>query len=241
MSAISPIQRNLLNSLADSQKALLESGQRLATGSSITRASDNPAGLIASNQLSAQLAALEGEARAIERSDAFARRADAALAEAGAMYALRDSLEVAAANSGAMSDAERDAIALEIASIDEAAGRILNSASFAGVPVFDGQRSVRVPEGDFEIPAAGDLRGLDAINAIRGSLGAFHTNAITSRAGAIRSEFENIASANSVIRDTDFAAEIAHFTKLQALQQAGNTALSIANSSSQSLFALLSG
>ncbi|MEZ6116641.1 MAG: flagellin [Pirellulaceae bacterium] len=46
-------------------------------------------------------------------------------------------------------------------------------------------------------------------------------------------------NAESVIRDTDFASEIANFTKQQVLVQAGTSVLSSANQSSQLVLSLL--
>ena len=48
-------------------------------------------------------------------------------------------------------------------------------------------------------------------------------------------------AAESVIRDTDFAEEIANFTKQQILVQAGVSVLSSANQSPQLILSLLGG
>jgi flagellin len=50
---------------------------------------------------------------------------------------------------------------------------------------------------------------------------------------------ENTAAAESVIRDTDFAAETADLTRRQILAQAATQALSLANAQPQSVLALL--
>jgi flagellin len=241
MSNLSPVQQSLVNTLAQTRQSLLGSSQRLATGSRINRASDDPAGLIASGELSARLAAIEAEARAAERDSAFASRADAALAEAGAMLIERDALEVAAANSGAMSDAERGAIRDMIASIDEAAGRILASASFEGVRIFDGQRIVHASSGSLALPSPDELRSPDAINTVRARLGSIRHTRDTVDLDTLNSELANLSSARSSIIDTDFASEAADLTKIRILQRAGVSMLSMANTNERNVLTLLTG
>lgn len=67
------------------------------------------------------------------------------------------------------------------------------------------------------------------VSTLRGKLGAFQANTLESNATNLRATLENTTSAESVIRDTDFASEIAMFTKLQTQMQAGATVLGNAN------------
>lgn len=203
MSGIQGVQAGLLDALGRAQRSFLNHSTQLATGRRINAGREDPAGLIASERLGAQLRALEAESRAIERNEALARTADGALAEAGAMLNRRESLAVAAANSGAMSDAERAAIQLEIDSIDQSVGRTLRSASFAGTPLFSGGVSIPTHEGSFplERPDADPL----SIAEMRGRIGAFERHELGSRHNALRAEFENAASARSLILDADYA------------------------------------
>ena len=50
---------------------------------------------------------------------------------------------------------------------------------------------------------------------------------------------ENLTSAESSIRDTDFAEETSKLTRAQILQQAGTQTLAIANNTAQSVLSLL--
>ena len=77
------------------------------------------------------------------------------------------------------------------------------------------------------------------ISSMRGRLGAFQRNVIDSTINSFGVQLENTAAAESVIRDTDFAAETASLTRQQIMQQASTQALSIANSQPQSVLALL--
>lgn len=77
------------------------------------------------------------------------------------------------------------------------------------------------------------------ITNLRGDLGAFQSNTLESTANNLRVTLENTVNAESVIRDTDFASEIAAFTKNQVLVQAGSSMLSNANQIPQLVLSLL--
>ncbi len=80
---------------------------------------------------------------------------------------------------------------------------------------------------------------IDDITNLRGTLGAFQKNGLETTANNLRTTLENTVNAESIIRDTDFAAEIANFTKQQVLVQAGTSVLSSANQSPQLILSLL--
>lgn len=80
---------------------------------------------------------------------------------------------------------------------------------------------------------------VDDITNLRGTLGAFQQNTLEATANNLRSTLENTINAESVIRDTDFAAEIAEFTKQQVLLQAGTSVLGNANQLPQLVLSLL--
>ena len=80
---------------------------------------------------------------------------------------------------------------------------------------------------------------IDDITNLRGKLGAFQSNTLTATANNLRTTLENTVNAESVIRDTDFAAEIANFTQQQVLVQAGTSVLGNANQLPQLVLSLL--
>ena len=79
---------------------------------------------------------------------------------------------------------------------------------------------------------------LAAYNDIRSDLGSTQ-NQLTSTISNISVTQINVASAESAIRDVDFAAESQNFSKLQILAQSGSYAMSQANSASQTVMSLL--
>jgi flagellin len=82
-------------------------------------------------------------------------------------------------------------------------------------------------------------QAINDVSTIRGNLGAFQTNTLQATAANLSTTLTNTTAAQSVIRDTDFAAETANFTKDQVLVQADTTVLSNANATSQLVLALI--
>ncbi|MEM0982754.1 MAG: hypothetical protein AAGI17_02260 [Planctomycetota bacterium] len=100
--------------LGRANNQLFTATQRLATGVRINRGADDPAGLISSERLSAALAALEAESRSFQRSRAVTNTADGALDGLTDQLNRADQLAIAAANTGGVSDAEREAMQMEL-------------------------------------------------------------------------------------------------------------------------------
>lgn len=82
-------------------------------------------------------------------------------------------------------------------------------------------------------------QAINDVSNLRGRLGAFQQHTLESNANNLRTTLENTTNAESVIRDTDFAAETANYTKNQVLLQAGTTVLANANQIPQIALTLL--
>jgi flagellin len=82
-------------------------------------------------------------------------------------------------------------------------------------------------------------QAISEVSSLRGKLGAFQTNTLQATTANLQTALTNTTSAQSVIRDTDFAAETANFTKSQVLVQAGTTVLTNANATAQLILNLL--
>jgi flagellin len=82
---------------------------------------------------------------------------------------------------------------------------------------------------------------IDNVTKSRGQIGSFQRNVLESNIRSLGTARENLAATESTIRDTDVAAEMTNFTKLQILQQAGLSMLGQANSAPQSVLSLLRG
>ncbi len=82
---------------------------------------------------------------------------------------------------------------------------------------------------------------INDVSKFRGRLGAFQQNTLESNANNLKTTLENTTASESVIRDTDFAEEIANFTKYQTQIQAGTTVLGNANAMTSLVANLLRG
>ncbi len=80
---------------------------------------------------------------------------------------------------------------------------------------------------------------IEEIARSRGDIGNFQRNVLDSNIRSLGVARENLSATESSIRDTDIAAEMTNFTKLQILMQSGLAVLSQANASPQSVLALL--
>lgn len=77
------------------------------------------------------------------------------------------------------------------------------------------------------------------IAAARGEIGSFQRNILESNIRSLGVAKENLSATESTVRDTDVAAEMTNFTKLQILQQAGLSVLAQANAAPQAVLSLL--
>jgi flagellin len=82
---------------------------------------------------------------------------------------------------------------------------------------------------------------ISTVSNLRGRLGAVQANTLETQISSLGTTLENVTSAESIIRDTDFAEETANLTRAQILVQAGTSVLAMANSSPQSVLSLLQG
>jgi flagellin len=77
------------------------------------------------------------------------------------------------------------------------------------------------------------------ISILRGRLGAFEKNTVDTNINQLQITLENLTSAESTIRDLDFAKETSNLTRSQILVSAGTSILALANQTPQSVLALL--
>ena len=114
-----------IRSIAFNQQQALRTLERLATGSQINRASDNPAGLIASESFAARLSANQAQITSIERNEAFLNIRDGALGAQLENLGDLDGLVVQAANEGGLTGSELGAITTQVNGALNGIGRVL--------------------------------------------------------------------------------------------------------------------
>ena len=82
-------------------------------------------------------------------------------------------------------------------------------------------------------------KAIAEVSSLRGDLGAFQKNTLESNLSNLRVANENLISSESVLRDTDIAAEMAVYTKGQIMSQASTAMLAQANQVSNQVLRLL--
>ena len=118
--------------LGQNNQDLTKSLERLSTGLAINRGGDNPAGLIASENLRSELASIDAAIGNAERADQVVNIAEGGLQEINTMLLEVQSLVTSTANDAGLSKEERDANQLQIDSILQTIDRIATTTNFQG-------------------------------------------------------------------------------------------------------------
>lgn len=253
-------QRNL----AQSQKGLNSTINRLSTGLRINRASDDAAGLQISNNLRADIRILSQAGRNANDGIGVIQIADGVLEEATNLLTRAAELAEQAA-SGTTTSAGRTALDAEYTEIKNALNAMGSDTKYDGVSVFGTAFDIRVGEAATEsvsvsvstlsaagLSLSGDLTtsanasasitavlsAIETISSDRGTLGAKQAR-LSTIVNSLGITAENITAAESQIRDADIATEVVNLTKFQILTQSGVSALAQANVSAQNVLSLL--
>jgi len=135
-------------------RLLASSLERLATGYRINRGSDDPAGLIASENLRAALAGLEAEAKALGRSDHVAAVAEGGLAGTSDILIEANGLAITAANTAGLSEGEKQAIQGQLDSMLATIDSTASNTTFNGDPLLDGTATITAGNATLSLPNA---------------------------------------------------------------------------------------
>ena len=292
--------RNLLMN----DRALSKSLERLASGQKINRASDDPAALVISEHMRAQVSGMEQAIRNNEVAISLVQTAEGSMNEISSILVSLRQRAISAANVGAsdqdMIDANQAEIENALASID----RVVSTTQFGHYKLLDGTNAAKtvtnedgsistqeglrfhvgpnaehmastsirdmstsalgraiVPEGEmpnksnFMSLADIDVRNeqgaqdalaiidqaLTEVASVRGELGAFQKHTLESNLTSLQVAAENMTAAESTIRDTDMAQELATFTRNQIMTQSATAQLAQANAMPQHVLRLLNG
>lgn len=124
--------------LGANQNAMTKSLERLSTGLRINSGSDDPAGLIASETLRGEKAALSAAISNGERASNVIATAEGALNEVSSLLTQLETAVSSAANTTGMSSEEISAQQLQVDSILSTINRIANSTEFGGTKLLNG-------------------------------------------------------------------------------------------------------
>ena len=248
--------------------ALSKSMERLSSGLKINRASDDAAGLAVSEKMRAQVKGLNQAVENTQAGVNLVQTAEGALDSVTTILQRVRVLSVQAAND-TLTTQDRNNIQAEITQQLLEVDRIANSVSFNTKNLLDGtftNMSLQIGANSSDTLTIGittvNATNLTINNLSVGSatlasqaiasLDVAIQGVLTQRAtlGAIQNRLEmaisnlgvqsqNLAAAESRIRDTDFATEVTTMTRNQIIQQSGTAMLSQANQSPQAALSLL--
>lgn len=157
--------------LGQNNASLGVSLQRLSTGLRINRGKDDPAGLIASENLRSEKAALTAAISNSERADQVINIAEGGLQEVSSLLTELQGLLTTSANSAGLSGSEKEANQLQIDSILQTIDRVAGATNFQGNKLLNGNLDYTVDSvddaiSDFVVRGAkfdGDSQDVSAI------------------------------------------------------------------------------
>lgn len=242
-------QRNLTLNTGTTNKSM----EKLSSGLRINRAADDAAGLAVSEKMRGQIRGLEQAQRNVQDGISYVQTAEGAMNEVSSMLTRMKELNVQKLN-GTYSTTDTANINQELTELGAQIDSIITNTRFNGINVTAGA-TIQIDDGSQTIAITGivttGITGLGSSSALA-SIETAITNTSTERAklGAKQNRLEytsnnlgttveNLAAAQSRIRDTDMALEMVNLTKSNILLQASQAMLAQANSQPQGVLSLL--
>ena len=124
--------------LAQNSSGLSTALERLSTGLKVNRGKDDPAGLIASENLRSELKSMNAAISNAERADQVVNIAEGGLQEVSSLLTELQGLVTTTASNAGLSRSEKEANQLQVDSILQTIDRIAGSASFQGIKLLNG-------------------------------------------------------------------------------------------------------
>lgn len=213
---------NMLNNIKKTSNELKTSMEKLSSGKKINQASDDPAGLIISERMRAQIVAVEQEISNIENNYNKYATADGNLqTQQNSLQEMRD-IALEAANEGGSSEETQEALQRSMDNAVQSCNNVQNSASFGVQKLFDGSDgSVADLEPVTSIDISSPEKAQEAVDQIdqkmnevselRGEIGSKQKNDLEASRNNLETELVNLTAAESAVRDVDMAKEYANF------------------------------
>ena len=303
--------RNLLMN----DRALSKSLERLASGQKVNRAADDPAALVISEHMRAQVSGMHQAIKNNEIAISLVQTAEGSMNEISNMLVGLRQRAISAANVGASDHAMTEANQAEIENALASIDRLVTTTQFGHYKLLDGTNASRTevkfrtdsngefvldgddnkiiesksiveglrfhvgPNADHQasvsirnmhtnqlgIAAEGqnssnfasladiDVRNeqgaqdalaiidqaLTEVATVRGEVGAFQSQTLETNLTSLQIASENMTAAESTLRDTDMAQELATFTRNQIMSQSATAQLAQANALPQNVLRLL--
>ena len=255
--------RNLSMNSAGTQKNL----EKLSSGYRINRSADDAAGLAISEQMRSKINGLNQATANAQDAVGLIQTAEGALTETHAMLQRMVTLATQSAN-GTYNSTARDSIQKEVTALDKEIARIAEKTDYNGInplkaaatgkmqvgPTADEVLTIAYLKMDSSALHVNSLSvstvskanaaittintAINTVSGYRADLGAAQ-NRLEHTINNLKVTSENMTAAESRIRDTDMAKEIAAFTKNNILNQAAQSMLAQANQTPQGVLQLL--
>jgi flagellin len=239
-----------VRNISTMQRSLLKTGSKLSSGLRINQASDDPAGLVISERMRAQIGSIAQELTNLDNNINKSNAADQM------MTGLEDKLvELREMAIGAADSASNDSNTLQAyqQTADNAVGaynRVIETSNYGSQTLLDGSEGSvtdlqKLENIDLSSPekAAESIEKIDAalsdLNAKHIEVGANTANYMESFRSNLEIAQNNMVAAESAIRDTDYALEKANMMSLLIKEQAGIALLAQGNLNAKSVFGLL--
>jgi flagellin len=130
--------------LSQNHDSLSVSLERLSTGLKINSGKDDPAGLIASQNLDSELKSINAAVDNANRADQVVNIAEGGLQEVSGLLTDLQGLVTSSANTAGLSDSEKSANQLQIDSILQTIDRVSSATSFQGTKLLNGNFDYKV-------------------------------------------------------------------------------------------------
>jgi flagellin len=241
---------SLIRAINFAHADMYRAAERISSGLLINRASDNPAGLVISEQLRSQIAAINQN---IENTNNLIRKYETASSTVNQMHSylteLR-SMAVGAANEGGNSPEAQQAYARLAEHTVASYNRVLETADYNGVNLLDG--------GGGSVASIENLDGIDlssaeaaeqsiavideaaaALDQQQVEIGAYQKNELESRLANMQTTLSNLQAAESQIRDADIVTEVSNFIAANIRARAGIAMMAHLFMSNKTVLALL--
>ena len=259
---------NAYRNLNNNTTALNKNLEKLSSGYRINRAADDAAGLAISESMRSKIAGLDQSVNNANDGIGLIQTTEGALSETHSMLQRLTTLATQAAN-GTYNSVSRGNIQKEVDELATEISRIATSTSYNGFKMIDktgknvtlqigptkdeklsiahqdmtaktlgvsGLKMSTVNSANSAITAIS--KAINTVSTYRATLGA-KQNRLEHTINNLKVTSENVTSAESRIRDTDMASEMAAYTKNNVLVQAATSMLAQANQSGSSVLSLL--
>lgn len=261
------------NSLSKTNRSAESTLSKMSSGSRITKAADDAAGLAISEKLEAGIRSNQQANRNANDGISMVQTAEGGLDEISNMLTRLRELSIQAA-SDTVGDTERSFTDMEYQNLKQEIQRISQVTEFNGTKLLAGQGDkldfqIGVNNDDFQDRISYDVantnasidslgisdisvsnkdgaqtalstidKAIETVSGQRAGLGAIQ-NRLISTSNNLQITNENLSSANSRIRDVDYAQVSAENAKNNILSQAGTSVLAQANAQGQNALRLI--